>query len=256
MIQNIEKYGTDNGISRQDALQVFMQVVALKNLLTRDAALIGGTALVMGHGNPRFSEDIDLTGVEDPLSLKAGLTGATQDIGGLLGAKTALLPPKAGRTTWRLRCEMESGSSVHLHVDTQNYRALTQHPIMVAYPGMPPFVFPSITLGEIMADKVIALAFRNYASGRDIFDLWFHWLKDDSSSETDATILGMVKKKLAARKLVQKDFAEKLHARMSHGIPKRVLDEWQRYLPPSLQQVAFYKTIFDRVSEKIATLRL
>lgn len=43
-----------------------MQVAVLKNLNFEEAVLIGGTALVMGNGNPRFSEDVDLAGVERP----------------------------------------------------------------------------------------------------------------------------------------------------------------------------------------------
>lgn len=256
MIQSIEKYAQDKGISQQDALQVFMQVVALKNLLTQDATLMGGAALVMGHGNPRFSEDIDLTGVGNPLGLRTALTKSASEIGDLLTAKTRLTSPKPGRATWRILCEVRPGLSAQLHVDSQTYKPLTHHPIMVVFGGILPFVFPSIDLTEIMADKLIALAFRNYASGRDIFDLWFHWLRDKSISEMEAPIITMVRQKLSMRKLKTGDFLEKLQSKVTHGISKRVTDEWERYLPRTLQDPALYHTIFDAVSQKIRSLHL
>ncbi len=233
-----------------------MQVVVLKHLLTKNAALMGGTALVLGHGNPRFSEDIDLTDVDEPMSLKNGLNKASEELCGLLNATSKLTPPKPGRATWRLLCEIRVGFSAQLHVDTQRFRPLTHHPIVVVYHGVPPFVFPSIDLKEIMADKLIALAFRNYTSGRDIFDLWFHWLRDKSSSETDSAIMQMMEEKLSARKIGKKDLVKHLRAKMTHGISRRTADEWERYLPVPLKKQALYKNIFDTVSEKIKALNL
>lgn len=256
MIQNIEKYGNERGISRQDALQVFMQVMALKGLMKTDAVLIGGTALVMGHGNPRFSEDIDLTGVDDPRGLRSSLSKSSAEIADILEAKTKLVEPKSGKTTWRLSCEIKTGFSAQLHIDTQNLSPITHHPIMIEYPGLPPFVFSSIKLDEIMADKLVALAFRNYASGRDIFDLWFHWLKNGSATEREMAILDMVKKKLSARKLEGNDFLKNLQTKMNHGISKRVSNEWERYLPAAIKNSALYKNIFNIVSEKIETIKL
>ncbi|MDO8519532.1 MAG: nucleotidyl transferase AbiEii/AbiGii toxin family protein, partial [Deltaproteobacteria bacterium] len=66
-LDGIQRYARERGLSHRDASQTFMQVIVLRHLAVPGARLIGGGALVFGHGNPRFSEDIDLTQVPDPL---------------------------------------------------------------------------------------------------------------------------------------------------------------------------------------------
>ncbi|EKD50135.1 MAG: hypothetical protein ACD_62C00642G0001, partial [uncultured bacterium] len=51
----------ERGLSPHDALQAFLQFLVIKHHSFEPARFIGGTALVLGHGNPRFSEDIDFT---------------------------------------------------------------------------------------------------------------------------------------------------------------------------------------------------
>src|SRR3989338_11101342 len=93
-MEAIEQYARERGLSLQDARQTFMQVVVLKNLAFPEARLIGGTALVLGHGNPRFSEDIDLTQVADPGLLKLGLARAPRELAGWFGHPVRLTAPK------------------------------------------------------------------------------------------------------------------------------------------------------------------
>lgn len=254
MIVNIKKYAEMKTISNQDALQVWMQMVVLKNLLSKNCALIGGTALVIGHGNPRFSEDIDLTGIDDPMHLKSAVQKAVIELEGILGATAAATPPKPGRRTWRIQCRVNKTLHALLHIDSQAYPPLTHHPIVAEYPGIAPFVVSSVELDEIMADKIVALAFRKNISGRDIFDLWYHWLR--SGKEIDAAIKDMVARKLQMRTLEKKDILIALNTRMSHGITRRVEEEWDRYLPSSLRDKALYNEMFATVQGKLSSITL
>lgn len=256
MIENIKKYANMRGVSLQDALQVFMQVVILKNLNIEGTKLIGGTSLVIGHSNPRFSEDIDLAEVKNPLLLRSGITKGAKMLGGFLGGLVKATPPKKGKNTWRISCKLEENVGARLHVDSQPYPPLTHHPLMVEYPGISPFVFPSIELSEIMADKIIALAFRNNLSGRDLFDLWYHWFKIDGAGERWKTIKGHVLKKLSARSLDKDDLAERIRDRIKGNVSKRVREEWDRYLPHTLKNEGLYDDIFATVGRELSKVDL
>lgn len=254
MIPNIEKYAGLKSVPMRDALQVWMQMATLKNLSTKKGALIGGTALVIGHGNPRFSEDIDLTGVDDPMQLKSSIQKTVVDLEGMLGADVTVVPPKTDRRTWRIRCKISEALQAQLHVDSQVYLPLTHHPIVAEYPGITPFVVSSVALGEIMADKIVALAFRKNISGRDIFDLWYHWLRREE--KVDATIKDMIADKLHMRSLKKDDLLVALKTKLNHGITRRVEEEWNRYLPVSMKDPALYKEIFTAVKNGMASVTL
>ena len=255
MIENIQRYASAKSLSMQDALQVFLQVMVLKNIHPGRAKLIGGTSLVIGHGNPRFSEDVDLTGVANPLVLKRDVEKAQRSIAGLLHASVNVAEPKTDRRTWRLTCECEGGLKARLHIDSQIYPALTQHPMVVEYPGIAPFVFSGVSVDEIMADKLVALAFRRNISGRDLFDLWYHWLRHDINSR-EKYVFGFVVQKLSMRSLSQHDFLDHIRHRLKADISKRVVAEWERYLPSGFKNESLYHEIFSLVRHYLSTMTL
>ncbi len=233
----VEQYARERGLSLQDARQTFMQVVVLKNLTLPAARLIGGTALVLGHGNPRFSEDIDLTQISNPGLLKPGLSKAARELEGWFEHPVRLTPPRKGGRSWRLSCPFDRATSVQLHVDCQKERAYTTHPIVLKFPSLPSFICEAEALDEIMADKVIAVAFRRYLGGRDLFDLWFHWLRLDDWTVREGAILPLIRKKCKDRAILHENLARHLKERLS---PKTSLDrarqEWRRYLPPEFHR--------------------
>lgn len=241
MIQNIQKYAAQRGIGVQDALQVFMQVVALKNIRLEGVALIGGTALVLAENNPRFSEDIDLAGLKDPKKIMPDLKRASAELEAFLEGQVLVKPPKAGKVTWKISCHAQNLTAT-LHIDSQGFRPLTKRPLMVEFPGVPAFIFPSVALEEIMADKLLALAFRNNLSGRDIFDLWYHWFRH--GFEGESKVAQLLKEKLAQRKIAAGAFNGTIASRLKGAIPERVVDEWNRYLPAGLKNNALYEDIF------------
>lgn len=250
----IEAYARDRGIGPTQALQVFLQVIVLKNLALAAERLIGGCALVMGHGNPRFSEDIDLTGAKDPKRWGPRLEKAGSEAQQWMPAAFKLTPPKTHLATWKLTFKPEGGGHIRLHLDSQPYRALSHHPVVVAFPGIPPFVVPSVSADEIMADKLVALALRNYVSGRDIFDLWYHWMKGQADEERDGRILGYLREKLRERSAGQDIIKVILH-RLGSSIPMRARDEFDRYLPSGLRMKGLYEEIFSRTREGIGRLK-
>lgn len=240
----IQRFSREQRVSLQDAAQVFLQVLVLKHLSAPEAVFMGGTALVLGYGNPRFSEDVDLTQVSDPLLLKPGLDKAAAEAGAWFGAPTRLAPPKAKGRTWRLSVLLGRADTLSLHVDSQGDRAHTGQAILLSYPSIPAFVCMTLGLDEILAEKIVAVAYRRYLGGRDLFDLWFHLSKEPELGAKLSVVAGYVRKKLLARALDQSDFERRLEERLIH--PRslaRAREEWARYLPTELQKPAVFQSI-------------
>lgn len=254
--ESILRHSRERKLSLQDAAQTFLQVVVLKHLSIPEARFMGGTALVLGYGNPRFSEDVDLTQVSDPEDLRAGLLRAKTELEGWFGVPMTLFPPKRGGRTWRLIVRMGRAESLSLHIDSQPYKSYTARPIVIEYPSILPFVCEVLELDEIMAEKVIAVACRRYLGGRDLFDLWFHWLRSDDRLSRKDLILEFVKKKFRERSLSQEEIRNRLFSRLSEKASlERAREEWKRYLPADFQRPAVLDDIFFRCRQLVEIVR-
>lgn len=245
-IEGIQKYATEKKIDEIEATQVFLQVLVLKHLSLPGAHFMGGTALVLGYGNPRFSEDIDLTNVKDPLKLSQSLQNAVREASQWLGTKGNLIPPKQGKRTWRIICSLSRSQSIRLHIDTQPYPAHTSRPMVIEFPSLASFVCEALTLTEILSEKIIALAFRKYLGGRDIFDLWFHWLRKPDLDLQENEILQLIKLKLKERGFSRTQFNQNLRQRLKRDPSlNRAREEWKRYLPPDFQKESIFEDILN-----------
>jgi hypothetical protein len=243
----VSVYSRERQISLRDAAQTFMQVIALKHLSDPDARLVGGAALVLGHGNPRFSEDIDLTQVANPESLRAGILRARAELERWLGAPVTARSPRAGGRTWRLTARFGRSESLSLHVDSQPFKAYSSRPLVIEFPSLPPLVFAALDLDEIMSEKLIAVARRRYLGGRDLFDLWFHWARSDAWEDRRAAVMDLLGRKLDERGISQKQVGASLRQRLSEGASlSRARDEWKRYLPVDFQKREVLDEIVSR----------
>ena len=256
MISFISTYSKDKAISERDAIQTFFQVILLKNIAFENARLIGGTALVLGHSNPRFSEDIDLSNVEDPFYLRKSIEKGANEIAQWMNCSFKIKPPTKATRTWKTTFSLGHGPSINLHVDSQPNKTFTNLPIVISYPGIAPFIFPSVSVEEIMADKVLALALRNYVGGRDLFDLWNHWLRHENIKSIEMTVMKLLPKKLSQRGISDYDLFVEIRNRLKKGLPDRVLTEWERYLPSGLKKKEIFKEIYNCVTRYFETVRI
>lgn len=240
----VSQYAQDHHLSQQESAQIFMQVVVLRHLAAPYARFMGGTALVLGYGNPRFSEDIDLTQVPDSHRLRPSLGKARVEIADWFQSTVSLVTPKIGGHTWRLVLRLGRSESVQLHVDSQPYCAYTTRSVVITHPAFAPFICEALALDEILAEKTIAVAGRRYLAGRDLFDLWFHWLRSEDRQERAPAILALVGRKLKERALPYANFKCRLSARLVEDPPlQRARQEWQRYLPAGFQKASVYNDI-------------
>jgi len=246
----VQKYAREQRLSLQDAAQVFLQTIVLKHLSAPRAVFMGGTALVLGYGNPRFSEDVDLTQVSNPLLLKPGLEKSAAEAAAWLNASAKLMAPKPQGRTWRMTLRWGRADSLSLHVDSQVHPAYSSQAILLTYPSIPAFVCMTMGLDEILAEKMLAVAYRRYLGGRDLFDLWFHLSKEPDLKARLSRVEEYTRKKLRDRKLDRTDFEERLQERLSHpGSLTRARQEWARYLPTELQKPALFQSILTFVAK-------
>jgi len=243
----VSVYSRTRRISLRDAAQTFMQVIALRHVSEPDARLVGGAALVLGHGNPRFSEDIDLAQVPDPGRLRAGVFRARAELERWLGAPVTARSPRAGGKTWRLTARFGRSESLSLHVGSQPFRACTSRPLVIEFPSLPPLVSSSLDLDEIMSEKLIAVACRRYLGGCDLFDLWFHWMKSDAWEDRRAAVIDLLGRKLDERGISKQQAGASIRLRLSEGASlSRAREEWKRYLPADFRKTAVLNEIVSR----------
>ncbi len=139
----------------------------------------GGTALRLFHGNPRFSEDIDLVLVEGKKRLDLGpltppLERFVHDTFPFLGSVEVGVQ-KDSPDIQRLVLKTGSGvpeQRVRVHVELVPVPSYRNRPRILDFPPLLPAVRVE-DVDEILADKVLALAFRPYLKGRDLWDVHF-----------------------------------------------------------------------------------
>lgn len=179
-----------------DDLRHSLQVATLDALMTarrwEPSTLLfqGGTAIHLGFGSPRYSEDIDML-TRESLKLDSLASAVERRLQG-----TRWLPPDARLVVSAAKPDRNphaftvtiSGPQVigSVRVKVELWRTSAEvleamqwsvRPVRIARgpaSGMQAFV-PTLEPEEIYVDKVFALVARPYLKARDVFDL--HWLR-------------------------------------------------------------------------------
>jgi predicted nucleotidyltransferase component of viral defense system len=163
-----------------------------------ELAFQGGTCLHLAHGSARFSEDLDFM-VRGGLSLQGlgkavqqrlqRLPGVPADMAVTVTSGKESRNPHAFVVT--LAGPTVIGSAkVKIELWETNASALDALKLVVraiASPAGNPAFVPTLTLDEILADKIYALGARERLKARDIFDLW--WLCTQQPMQADADAL-------------------------------------------------------------------
>jgi predicted nucleotidyltransferase component of viral defense system len=188
----------------QQRFRAFLQSTTLAALMDSrrwqpgELAFQGGTSLHLAHGSARFSEDLDFM-VRGGLSLK-GLSKEVQRRLQLLpGVPTdmtvTVAPGKESRNPHTFMVTLAGpnvigSAKVKIELWQTSASALDSLKLVVRAISSPTgnqaFV-PTLTLDEILADKIYALGARDRLKARDIFDLW--WLCEQKPMLVDADAL-------------------------------------------------------------------
>jgi predicted nucleotidyltransferase component of viral defense system len=251
---------TSIGTSKRNVFQEEMQKTVLAALSKKghfDSIVFhGGTALRLFHGNPRFSEDIDLVLVDgishfDLSDSMPFVRSYCQDAFPFLDS----VEIRTQKETTELQSYILTSRSdnreqrIRLHIELASIPSYVNHPSILNYPPVLPAVRVEDVL-EIMADKICALALRPYLKGRDLWDIYY--LSREKSVKLD---WGLVNKKIedygAKVPDMKERYVEVIERIQAQGM--LVLDdELSRFLPK--QVLAQYRTSFDTILDSVIEL--
>lgn len=262
----------------QQALRSALQTATLEALMASrrwepgDIAFQGGTSLHLAHGSARFSEDLDFM-VRGGLSL-AGLSAKVLEKLNLPAnispdlklSVTAGKDEKNPHSFYVVLSGPDVLGSAKVKVELWQtgdaaLKSLQVHVSTVASASGQAFV-PTLTLEEILADKVYALGARSRIKPRDVFDLW--WLAQKLPPAALAVPAQALRTRLqiypeASGKLVDtaqqwlRSAALRLSELAAPAAPKMVADDLQRWLPSSWKMDATVAA--DMLSPAIAQLQ-
>ncbi len=229
---------------------------------------IGGTCLRVCYGSARLSEDLDFTGgsrfkKRDLADLARVLTERLQTRYGL--TVTVSEPVKTGGkvSTWKLTIETRPGQrhlpAQRIHLDICAIPSHDPRPMMLRNLygidlGTSGLILQAQSREEILADKIIALAFReNRIKNRDLWDI--AWLTQQGI-ELPTQFIPL---KLKDHQRTSTEFITSLTERTAslHTQPvmrEDFMKEMRRFLPATtvrdtVEKEAYWSFLTDRVDE-------
>ena len=208
-----------------------------------DIVFHGGTALRLFHGNPRFSEDIDLVLKEgnDYFDLSKYMVYVERTcldtFPFLQDVNVRVQKSEHELQRYILKAISEdSRQNVRIHIEIADVPSHQNSPKILNFPPFQPAVRVEDE-GEILADKVRALGYRPFLKGRDLWDIYF--LNSERSVELDRDL---VVRKIddynenvdeievryeKIKKKIQEDGLSILSNEMDRFLPKQVLDSYK-----------------------------
>jgi len=171
------------GFSPTQVLQEQLQKAILSFFSQQNAfnkiVFQGGTALRLIYGNPRFSEDLDFVHVpnikefeikkiEEKLLLYLSSQFTFLDkITGNIQKKEDFLQRYIVKTN-----SANQKQCIRLHIEIVNIPSYDSELRILSFPPIQPVIRVE-SEREILADKLLALFFRKYLKGRDLWDIYF-----------------------------------------------------------------------------------
>ena len=132
----------------------------------------GGTALRVVYGSPRFSEDIDFSGVQNGIKYESILEKVIEGIA-LEGIQCELVESKATSGGWLAILRFSVFKEKIIIKNEISFRASFQKgkAVMIASDFIPAYKVFVLSPGQLVKEKIAALLSR--AKSRDTFDLYF-----------------------------------------------------------------------------------
>ena len=224
----------------------------------------GGTCLRACYGSVRLSEDLDFTGGADfTREMLARLAGVlVERLEARYGLKvTAGEPTKEslGVDTWKLSVmtqpERKDLPAQRIHIDICAIPSHDRRPMMLRNVygvdlGTSGLILQAQSREEILADKIIALAFRpNRIKNRDLWDI--AWLKQQGIELP----LALVPAKVSDHRHTVAEFRSQFKGRLSAlkadpAVRRDFVKEMQRFLPAAtVKETVEQETYWEYLTE-------
>lgn len=173
----LQNYATKEGTSLDNVLREYMQNLFLRSFYTKsysqDFLFKGGTALKLVFGSPRFSEDLDFTGVKNSGEFEKVL----QDCLLILSTEGIEVELVDSKTTSGGHLAIVKANLLGEEVEIQNQVSfrprskVASESVVVTSNIAPAYKIYLLDRGMIVVEKIRALIDR--AKPRDFFDLYF-----------------------------------------------------------------------------------
>ena len=256
-----------------------------------ELAFQGGTSLHLAYASPRASEDLDFIVTSDKgldAVMNSALSHAKAYVRQAVGSEAELeikargVDPKTGESknpriytvSFRAPVFLESvkvkiefwvadpraaaAYDSELRVSRLSQEARMRRPIDLAISQA---IIPTARLTEIYADKIHAIAGREYLKHRDVFDLW--WLDQQGATlQGDALLTALENRRALYPKgpRVERDWANRLRERASEMLKRATLTafskELGRWLALGGQSILSDPEHARRIAERAAALVL
>ena len=225
---------------------------------------IGGTCLRACYGSVRLSEDLDFTGGADfTREMLARLAGVlVERLEARYGLKVTVGEPtkeSLGVDTWKLSVitqpERKDLPAQRIHIDVCAIPSHDRRPMMLRNVygvdlGTSGLILQAQSREEILADKIIALAFRpNRIKNRDLWDI--AWLKQQGIELPLALVLA----KVSDHRHTVAEFRSRLKGRLSAlkadpAVRRDFVKEMQRFLPAAtVKETVEQETYWEYLTE-------
>jgi predicted nucleotidyltransferase component of viral defense system len=240
-----------------------LREMASAGLLTR-LTFIGGTCLRACHGSARLSENLDFAGgAEFTCDMLSGLADIlVTRLEARYGLKVTVSDPireSLGVDTWKISVVTHPGQrdmpAQRIHIDICAVPSHDRRPMMLRNfygvdMGTAGLILQAQSREEILADKLIALAFRpNRIKNRDLWDI--AWLKQQGVELP----LMLIPSKLKRHRRATSGFRSQLGARVSSltgdsSVRRGFAGEMRRFLPTetaraTVEQDAYWDYLTD-----------
>lgn len=251
------------GVEPDLALRERVQKAVLAHLGARkffvEGVFQGGTALRLFYGNPRFSEDLDFVFTSKDAETYRSVGRFLEGLAGLVARNF----PFVGDATVREQRESEGlkryvfrfgvlplGRTMRLNLEFANIPSHRHGPAIMRLPPWNPAVKVELPV-EILADKIVAVAFREYVKGRDVWDIAY--LSRDLNQTANVALIG---RKVADYGYGLDDFRERIVAaasRIHWEGAEPLAREMTRFLPTGVASL-YLPRARDMAREVGATL--
>jgi len=180
---DILKERSSAGFSLRQTFQEQFQKAVLTYLSKENTfqqlVLQGGTALRLFYHNPRFSEDLDFVTVENKNTFNVSPV-LHNSISFLLSQfpflqEVTCKKQKEDELLQRYILTTHSSNPdqhIRLHIEYVHVPSHENEPRILSFPPLQPVVRVE-TQQEILTDKVLALCYRPYLKGRDLWDIYY-----------------------------------------------------------------------------------
>ena len=230
---------------------------------------IGGTCLRACYGSPRLSEDLDFTGGSDFKRSDLTELGKVlkETLGTRYGLKVSVSDPvrEQGKvSTWKMSVETRPGRkdlpAQRIHLDICSIPSHDPRPMMLRTlygvdMGTSGLILQAQSREEILADKVIALAFRGgRIKNRDLWDI--AWLRQQGV-ELPASLIPL---KIHDHRRSKEEFRSLLRERVeelgkSEVLRKDFINEMRRFLPvataaQTVEQEPYWQYLIQVIREE------